>query len=84
MTKNYSKNILTILIWDFNKNIEKGSYQIVPSLEDHVGNHVVKGMNYKMNYYIDQHFLLDLEHNIPIRQSNVNQNLDPGCVNYSK
>lgn len=49
-----------------------------------VGNHVIKGMNYKMNYYLDQNFFIDLEHNIPIRQQNVNQNIDPGIVSYSK
>lgn len=41
-------------------------------------------MNYKMNYYIDQHMLIDLEYNIPIRQKNVNQNLDPSVVSYAK
>ena len=51
---------------------------------DFVGNHVVKGMNEKMNFYIDQNFLTDLEYNIPIRQKNVNQHLDPREVSYTK
>jgi hypothetical protein len=46
-------------------------HQIEPRLGDSVGNHVVKGMNYKYNYYIDQNHLTDLEFNIPIRQRNV-------------
>ena len=37
-----------------------------------------------MNFYIDQNFLTDLEYNIPIRQKNVNQHLDPREVSYTK
>ena len=50
---NYSKGIITIVTWDFKNNIEKTMFQILPNANDFVGNHVVKGMNYKMNYYID-------------------------------
>ena len=44
----------------------------------------MKGMNKKMNYLINQQYLLDLEFNIPIAQRNVDQILDPECVSYVK
>ena len=81
---NYEKNIITIVTWDFVLNCEKNMYQIEPNEGDSVGNHVVKGMNYKFNYYIDQHHVTDLEYNIPIRQMNVNQGLQPACTSYTQ
>ena len=41
-------------------------------------------MNYKVNYFIDQHSIVDLEYNIPIRQKNVDQGLDPSVTSYTK
>ena len=40
------------------------------------GNHVIKGMNFKLNYYLDQNYLNDFENNLPILQKNVDQNID--------
>ena len=37
----------------------------------------------KRNYFLNQNYLTDLEHNIPLRQKNVNQNLDR-CSSYMK
>lgn len=36
----------------------------------------MKGMIAKRNYMLSQNYLTDLEHNIPLRQKNVNQNLE--------
>jgi len=58
---------LTILTWDLEQNIEQNCFQVAGNEADDVGNHVMKGMNKKMNYYMDQNFLVDLEYNIPIR-----------------
>lgn len=41
-----------------------------------IGYHLVNGMNQKMNYFIDAKYVVDLEHNIPTRQLNVDQNID--------
>lgn len=41
-------------------------------------------MNYKMNYFLDAHYLNDLEYNIPIKQKNVMQDVDPLRVSYSR
>lgn len=41
-------------------------------------------MNHKMNYLIDENYVIDLEHNIPTRQSNVNQNIDTREESYRK
>ena len=58
--------------------------QTKPDPSDDVGYHVVKGMNLKMNYLINQNHVIDLEYNIPLRQTCVNQDLDPSCVSYTK
>lgn len=81
---NYDKNIFTVLTWDFNLNIEKSIYQIRNENDSPIGNHVIKGMNYKMNYFLDAHYLNDLEYNIPIKQKNVMQDVDPLRVSYSR
>lgn len=41
--------------------------QTVPDPSDDVAYHVVKGMNKKMNYLINQNHMIDLEYNIPLR-----------------
>lgn len=41
-----------------------------------IGQHLVKGMNQKMNYFIDNNYVIDLETNIPLRQANVKQEID--------
>lgn len=53
-------------------------YQIYEKkfLRNHVGNHIIKGLNNKMNYLFNQNHFIDLEHNIPIKQKNVDQRLD--------
>jgi len=50
--------------------------QVLPDPRDEVGYHIVKGVNPKMNYLLNQHHLVDLEYNIPLRQSSVDQRLD--------
>ena len=39
-------------------------------------------MNKKMNYLINQHHVIDLEYNIPIRQTSVDQQLDRTSTSY--
>ena len=84
LAKNHQKNIIFIVTWDFEQNIEKNMYQVLPCDSATIGTHIVKGMNYKMNYYIDEDYVIDLDCNIPLRQMNVNQGIDTCCVSYSK
>ena len=44
----------------------------------------MKGMNYKMNYFLDAVSVTDLEYNIPLRQVNVDQGVDTSVQSYSK
>jgi hypothetical protein len=37
------------------------------------GGHLIKGMNEKKNYYFSGESIIDLEYNIPILQSNIDQ-----------
>ena len=46
--------------------------------------YVVKGMNQKNNYLLTESYLTDLEYNIPLRQTNVNQNIELSNVSYSR
>ena len=41
-------------------------------------------MNYKMNYFMNEYVLNDLEYNIPIKQKNVMQMIDPLRISYEK
>ena len=66
------KNILKIITWDLIEDMERGMMQIKPDKSNDIGNHIVKGMNEKLNYFYDQYKILDLEFNIPILQKNVN------------
>jgi hypothetical protein len=67
ITKDHENGIFTILTWDFDNNMEQACNQFKPNENDEVGLHVVKGMNQKMNYFLNQHYLTDLEYNIPLR-----------------
>lgn len=72
----HAEGIISVVTWDFDNNMEQSIMQIPSDPKDLVGNHVVKGMIPKLNYMLNQNYLTDLEHNIPLRQKNVNQNLD--------
>lgn len=37
MNKNYQKNILTVVAWDFAKNMEYSCYQMKPELDAKIG-----------------------------------------------
>lgn len=78
----HREKILSIITWDFDENVEVNLKQCVPNPDDSVAYNIVKGMNLKMNYLINQHHVIDLEYNIPIRQTSVDQQLDPECVSY--
>jgi len=66
LVKDHSTQILTIVTWDFNINMEVSVQQMVTSEDSH--KHLVKGMNYKMNYFLQENDITDLEYNIPLRQ----------------
>jgi len=70
--------------WDFENDIEIAQHQVLINGDNQDCYHVVKGMNMKMNYYIDNNQLIDLEYCIPVRQVNMNQMLDHSCISYSK
>ena len=47
------KNILKIITWDLIEDMERGMMQIKPDKSNDIGNHIVKGMNEKLNYFYD-------------------------------
>ena len=78
----HEEKILSIITWDFDENVEVNLKQCVPNPNDTVAYNIVKGMNMKMNYLINQHHVIDLEYNIPIRQTSVDQQLDRTSTSY--
>jgi len=58
-----------VITWDFERNIEINGFYIKEQKfnASSVGNHIIKGLNNKMNYLMNQHHFIDLEHNIPIK-----------------
>ena len=59
-----------IITWDFDKNIEKSMYQVDSKNKPNLQAQVVRGLNQKMNYYVDEDFITDLEYDIPIQKTN--------------
>jgi hypothetical protein len=57
---------------------------MTPDNNNDIGQHVVEGMNYKMNYFLDAVCVTDLEYNVPLRQVNVDQGIDTSVQSYSK
>ena len=82
MAYDHENKIYSVITWDFDQNMEQGIYQVNPDPRDLVGYHIVKGMNPKMNYLLNQHHVVDLEYNIPLRQSSVDQRLDVHSRSY--
>ena len=48
----HQEEIFSIITWDFANNKENNIFQMGPQEDQVVGNHVVKGMNQKMNYFL--------------------------------
>ena len=67
VTKDHDQDILSIITWDFDNDMEQRHLQQRIDQKSDVGYHVVNGMNQKLNYFIDKHKLVDLEFGIPVR-----------------
>ena len=65
--KDHAMDVFSVITWDFEIQMEQRHLQQVIDENSDVGYHVVKGMNQKLNYYIDKHKLIDLEFGIPVR-----------------
>ena len=74
---------MAIITWDFDNNMEQRHLQQLLDDKSDVGSHVVCGMNQKLNYFINKYKMFDLEFGIPIRQVNVDQQLDTTCISYT-
>ena len=58
--------ILIIFTWDIATNSEIGMVQFPIEENDRPGKHIVRGLDPKMNYFMDKYFIFDLENNMPI------------------
>ena len=66
VARNYKSKIYYAITWDFYTNCEVKMFQQRTDEKQQAGNHVIKGMNFKLNYYLDQNYLNDFENNLPI------------------
>ena len=66
VAKDNKQNIFMVLTWDFDKNIEYSVLQIKCPEEIKAEKYVVRGMNQKLNYFVNQYRIFDLEYNIPL------------------
>ena len=82
----HEEGIYFVLTWNFISNMESCCKQFKKADIEDEDNYcyVVKGMHQKNNYLLTKQYLTDLEYNIPLRQRNVNQNLDLSNVSYTK
>lgn len=61
------KNVMIIATWDLDQNVECSMCQIKVDPNTKPENYLVKGMNEKYNYFVSEHFIIDLEYNMPIQ-----------------
>ena len=72
MAKDNEKRVLMVVIWDFDCNVEVSMFQYKCEFNKKPENYLVKGMNQKYNYFVNECQIYDLEHNIPLQQSTNN------------
>jgi hypothetical protein len=78
IARDNEKNIFMIITWNFVKNIEVSMLQQKCPPHHKLENYIVKGMNEKMNYFVNQYQIFDLEYNIPLQQSTNNNLMNKG------
>ena len=70
--KNGNSGCITILTWDFNKDIENTIFQTICDTNIRPEKQIMKGMKQKFNYFRihdeikDSETMFDLEYSIPI------------------
>ena len=62
--KDNIKNILIIVTWNFEENVESGMYQCKCDGKQ-AEKYIVKGLNGNKNYFMKSNHIIDLEYNIP-------------------
>ena len=60
IARDCKRNVLTILTWNFETNIELSIFQTLCSENIRPERRVTKGMNEKFNYYIGEDEIIDL------------------------
>ena len=65
VAKDNSENIMIVTTWDCDDNTEYAMFQTKCEANQNPENYVIRGMNHKLNYYMDEHQLYDLEYQIP-------------------
>ena len=66
VAKDAKKRVMIVITWDLDQNIEASMFQYEYKAETRPENYVVKGMNQKYNYFVNENQIIDLEHNIPL------------------
>lgn len=67
IAKDIVNNLVIIMTWDIDKNMEINMYQIKPEAGCYPENYVVKGLNESYNYYMSNSHIVSMECNIPMQ-----------------
>jgi len=65
VAKDNVQNILLVITWDCERNVEYSMVQVKCDPGTSPENYVVRGMNNKLNYFVDEYQIYDLEYQIP-------------------
>lgn len=65
VAKDNYENILIIATWDCERNVEYAMYQVKGESNTFPENYIVRGMNNRLNFFMDETHIYDLEYQIP-------------------
>jgi len=65
VAKDNQEDILIVTTWDCQDNIEFAMFQSRCERNQNPENYIIRGMNNKLNYFMDEHQIYDLEYQIP-------------------
>ena len=82
IAKDHDAKVVIVLTWDFVQNMEATMFQVKCDFEARPENYIVKGMNQKYNYFVNEYQIYDLEYNIPLQVSTNNTMRGTGISNY--
>lgn len=72
VAKDETKNTMIVATWDTINNIEASMFQYKCAPDTKPENYIVKGINQKYNYFVNEYQIFDLEYNIPLQTTTNN------------
>ena len=66
VAKDNIQNILIVVTWDCANNKEYSMFQHKGERHSSAENYVVRGFNERLNYFMDENHITDLEYRVPL------------------